>query len=190
MELFETRSGIFDVFEAANVLPHYWTGTKDEVTMTESSKVDSAYKDYLEFNAVLELGASQRRNQPNLEDVGLLKVSYKEIENIAKGAEWAGVPELCELTQKGREDYLTGFLDIMRYRTALAYHFLIKPDEFKERVERRLNEEALFHNELRTNYPEGFSDDANPKTRKARITRFSAKTGQLVGMDNKSYRSR
>jgi ATP-dependent helicase YprA (DUF1998 family) len=170
---------IFDEFANAKVLPHYSGNPELEFSLIESTKDDDAYKEYLLFNTVLELGSSQRRNQPNLEDVGLLKVTYKNFDKFARADIWAEIPEFKELTNGAREDYLTGFLDIMRYRTAIAYDYLIKSHNFQTQIVNRLAEEALFHSDLRIK-PEGFSDEANPASGRARVTRFTWKTGQLV----------
>ncbi len=178
-------SAIFDVFDSANVLPNYSGNPPDELSMVESPLDDDAYKEYLKFNTVLELGSSQRRNQPNLEDVGLLRVTYKNLSKIASADVWSDVPELVELTDGAREDYLAGFLDIMRYRTAIAYEYLLKSYDFKTQIENRLAEKALFHNEVRIAQPEGFSDEADTATRRARVTRFTSKTGQLVAWTTK-----
>jgi len=184
-ELDRTGSAIFNVFEGAHVMPNY-TGSLADESLIASPADDNAYREYLKFNAVLELGSTQRRNQPNLEDVGLLQVSYQNIGKMAQSPILATVSELAALTQDAREDYLTGFLDIMRYQTAIAYDYLIRPYDFETDVKNRLNEEALFHDDRIQ--PRGFSDEANRSTNKARVTRFTSKTGQLVAWTAKVTR--
>jgi hypothetical protein len=155
--------------------------------MMGSSKIEeNAFKDYLLFNTVIELGSSQRRNQPNLEDVGLLKISYRDLDKLASQVElWREAQEFLDLNEIQRQDFLTGFLDIMRYRTAISYEYLLDSRDFKMKIESKLDEEVLFHNELRIGQPQGYSDEADNATREAQVHRLSWKTGQLVSWTSK-----
>ncbi|MBK7386943.1 MAG: DEAD/DEAH box helicase [Methanothrix sp.] len=182
VELLDIGDMIFKLLNEKGALPKYTKSTSDQKFSVFSSKSgDTAFKEYLRFNTVLELGSSPRRNQQNLENVGLLQVTYDGLTKLAQTNDlWAEIPEFMELSESAREDYLTGFLDIMRYRTAIAYDYLLDHDGFKTKIEDRLDEDVLFHDEHRTYQPEGYSDDAVNNTRKAQVHRLSWKTGPHV----------
>jgi hypothetical protein len=187
LELLDIGNEIFKVFSREGVMPKFSRSGVDFSFIVGPSKVEeNAFKDYLLFNTVIELGSSQRRNQPNLEDVGLLKVSYRELDKLAKMIDfWKDAQEFLDLSEAQREDYLTGFLNIMRYRMAINNEYLLDSYNFKTKIESRLDEEALFHNELRIGQPQGYSDEANNATRNAQVHRLSWKTGQLVSWTSK-----
>lgn len=186
MELLMIGDEIFKVLEREGVMPKFSRSGGSSLMMGSSRVEEDAFKDYLLFNTVIELGSSQRRNQPNLEDVGLLKVSYRNLDKLAsKGELWKEAQEFLDIAEVQREDYLTGFLDIMRYRMAMAYEYLLNPRNFKTEIENKLDEDALFHNEFRIGQPQGYSDEADNTTRLAQVHRLTWKTGQLVSWTNK-----
>jgi hypothetical protein len=189
IELLETGDRIFKVLDREGVMPRFSRSGADSLMMMGSSKVEeNAFKDYLLFNTVLELGSSQRRNQPNLEDVGLLKVSYRNLDKLAGRTDlWREAEEFLSVNEVQRQDFLTGFLDIMRYRTAIDYEYLLDSRDFKIKIESKLDEDALFHNELRIGQPQGYSDEADNTTRYAQVHRLSWKTGQLVSWTSKVF---
>ncbi|OPY50649.1 MAG: ski2-like helicase [Methanosaeta sp. PtaU1.Bin060] len=182
VELLEAGDRIFKVLDREGVMPKFSRSSGDSLMMMGSSKVEeNAFKEYLLFNTIIELGSSQRRNQPNLEDVGLLKISYRNLDKLACKVDlWREAQEFLDINEIQRQDFLTGFLDIMRYETAIAYEYLLEPRDFKMKVESKLDEEVLFHNELRIGQPHGYSDEADNNTRDARVYRLSWKTGRLV----------
>ncbi|WP_316967278.1 DEAD/DEAH box helicase [Candidatus Methanocrinis natronophilus] len=182
VELLEMGDMVFKTLEKEGALPRYSKSSGDlEISMGSSKSEDEAFKEYLLFNAVLELGSSQRRNQQNLEDVGLLRVTYNGLDRLARAENvWTEVPEFIELGEAAREDYLTGFMDIMRYRTAIAYDYLLDNYGFKTKIENKFEEDALFHDEYRAYQPEGYSDDADNKTKFAQVHRLSWRTGPHV----------
>lgn len=170
---------IFDVFKDNNAMPKYSDIKED--SMAYSGGEDNAYKEYLRFNAVLELGSTRQKNQPNLEDVGLLKVQYNHLDKLAEDYElWDEHPELTDLSNTAREDYLTGFLDIMRYNTAIGYKYLMNSRDFAENIKNKLNDSVFFHDETRGNRPTGYSDTANTKSWNATVYRLTSGNGNLV----------
>jgi superfamily II DNA or RNA helicase/very-short-patch-repair endonuclease len=182
MELLEIGDEIFKVFEREGVMPKFSRFGGGPNLMMGSSRVEeNAFKDYLLFNTVIELGSSQRRNQPNLEDVGLLRISYRNMDKLACAADyWKEAQEFLDLNQIQREDFLNGFLNIMRLRMAIAYEHFLDPRSFKTKIVSKLDEESLFHNELRIGQPQGYSDEADNTTRDAQVHRLTWKTGQLI----------
>jgi len=111
VELLETGDRIFKVLDQEGVLPKFSRSGGDSLMMMGSSKVEeNAFKDYLLFNTIIELGSSQRRNQPNLEDVGLLKISYRNLDKLASKFDlWREAQEFLDLNEIQRLDFLTGF---------------------------------------------------------------------------------
>jgi len=182
MELLEIGDEVFKVFDRDGVMPKFSRfGGSSNLMMGSSRVEENAFKDYLLFNTVIELGSSQRKNQPNLEDVGLLRITYRNIDKLACAADaWKEAQEFLDLSQIQQEDYLTGFLNIMRFRMAIAYEHFLDPRDFKTKIVSKLDEEALFHNELRIGQPRGYSDEADNRTRDAQVHRLTWKTGQLV----------
>jgi ATP-dependent helicase YprA (DUF1998 family) len=187
LELQGIEDEIFKVFNNEGVMPKFaLSGGDFDLMMGASHVEEDAFKEYLFFNTIIELGSSQRRNQPNLEDVGLLKVSYKNLDKLAQKVElWQEAQEFLDLSEAQREDYLAGFLNIMRYRTAIAYEYLLDHRRFKTKIESKLNEEVLFHNEFRIGQPQGYSDEADNTRRDAQVHRLSWKTGPHVSWTSK-----
>lgn len=174
----ELKDLIYETLEKNNALPKF----AEEDRYGRRVKADvKAYKDYLLYNAFLELGSARQKNQPNLEDMGLLRVSYAAMDKIAADTElWEDKPELMALSDKEREDYLTGFLDIMRYNLAIHYDYLLDYTDLEEKVLNILNPEVLFHNENTNRKPTGYSNEANTDSFEARVLRFSSSNGNLV----------
>ncbi|MDD2340370.1 MAG: DEAD/DEAH box helicase [Methanosarcina sp.] len=179
VDLLDMGELIFDTFKKHKAMPVY-AKTKEK-SMGRSGKEDSLYREYLQLNSILELGSPRQKTQPNLEDVGLLKVTYRLINDIAANHEyWVDYPDLLKLDDETREDYLSGFLDIMRYNTAIAYEYLIQPERFKEKVVTKLNDSVFFHNELISSKPTGYSDKSSTKRWDANVLRLTSHNGNLV----------
>ena len=179
VDLLEMGELIFDSFKKHGAMPAYSNAKKK--SMGRSGKEDSAYQKYLQLNSVLELGSPRQKTQPNLEDVGLLKVSYRLLDELAEDhGLWGDYPDLLKLDDEAREDFFTGFLDIMRYNTAIAYEYLIQPDRFKEKIANYLNDSVFFHNELLSSRPTGYSDKAPTHKREAHVLRLTSHNGNLV----------
>jgi len=187
--LTEAGEAIFDAMEADSAegaLPHY---ERDAGTgrMRRSSQAEPVYRKYLLMNAILEMGSTRQKNQPNLEDVGLLKVTYTGLDAIAKDESlWQDLPQFLQISAARREDYLKGLLDIMRHNLAISTDFFTRPYEFAEKLERYLNPDVIFHNELLSTRPTGYSDDARRDTYLARTYRLTHANGSLVRWTTKA----
>ena len=178
-ELQEMGELIFDTYKMHDAMPQYATSKK--FSMGRSGKEDASYREYLQLNAVLELGSPRQKNQPNLEDVGLLKVSYRLMNEISANHEfWEDYPDLMKLDDDEREDFLTGFLDIMRYNTAIAYEYLTQSERFKEKVLSKLNDNVFFHNEILSSKPTGYSDKVAINRWDATVLRLTSHNGNLI----------
>jgi ATP-dependent helicase YprA (DUF1998 family) len=181
--LMDAGEMIFDTlqeFRSDGALPNYEINPGSG-RMRRASQADPVYRKYLLMNAILEMGSNRQKNQPNLEDVGLLHVTYTGLDAIAGDTRlWEDTPLLSSLSPGRREDYLKGFLDIMRHNLAISSDFFMQPYDFAEKIERFLNPEVIFHNNLLSTRPTGYSDDARRVTYRARVYRLTHPNGSLV----------
>jgi len=187
--LTDAGEAIFDALKNHSedgALPDYERDT-GQGRMRRRSHAESVYKKYLLMNAILEMGSTRQKNQPNLEDVGLLQVTYTGLDALAKDdALWEDLPLLSQAGPCRREDYLKGFLDIMRHNLAISTDFFMDPYDFAEKIERFLNPDIIFHNELLSAKPTGYSDDAQMDTYRARVYRLTHANGSLVRWTKKA----
>ncbi len=157
LELEEVGLTLFSTLQRDGLLPRY---RKDEGDYGRDYAADERYQRYLRFLAVQELEGTHRRLHQDLEDVGLLTIEYRGLDEFASDqAAWQRVPVLGDLDADTRYDYLLGLLDIMRKRLAVSDRAALHPLAFRTEVLNRLHEDALIHSEeLRTT---GFSDDVD-----------------------------
>ncbi|PQJ33609.1 hypothetical protein BSZ35_02445 [Salinibacter sp. 10B] len=160
---------IFDAMEEANALPPY----QQETGRFRSSRGgEEKYQQYLEFALLQDLERTSRRIHQNLEDTGLLEVTYDGLNQLAAASDiWRDVPLLQEVSEDIRYDYLRGFLDIMRKRLAIRHSDLLRFQRFKREVLAELNEE-VFIEDIDWLNPTGFSDEANTDAYRADVRRF------------------
>ncbi|NLZ29760.1 MAG: DEAD/DEAH box helicase, partial [Methanomicrobiales archaeon] len=191
LALSDAGDAIFEVLSAHSedgALPEYEKDPERGRMRRRTSRAGSVYRKYLLLNTILEMGSTRQKNQPNLEDVGLLQVTYAELDAIAGDeALWEDLPALAEVSSRMREDYLKGFLDIMRGNLAIATDYFMDPYKFAEEIERFLNPDVLFHNELLSAKPTGYSDDVRRSTYRARVYRLTHPNGSLVRWTRKAF---
>jgi len=164
---------IFDIFKNnENAMPEYFEKSE---SIIPARGVDATYKKYLLLNAMLELGSSRQKNQPNLEDVGLLEVNYEGLNILANKKDlWNDIPNVAELSTNALVEYLRGFMDIMRLNLAIGHEYIFDPENFKEKVISKLNEPAKFHDEIKSDTPTGYHDSARTdRTWDVRVRRMS-----------------
>jgi ATP-dependent helicase YprA (DUF1998 family) len=168
---------IYSSLEQADALPRY---RRDVGRFHPGLGGEQEYRKYLSFAMLLDLERTHRRLHQNLEDVGLLVVSYGGLDALAEADEvWADVPVLGRLDVDLRHDYLYGFLDIMRKRLALDHPDMLHFRDFQATVLDRLNPEALYE-EIDYLRPVGFSDEASTSSRTVRVYRFVHPSTSLV----------
>lgn len=176
---------IFDALEDAGVTPRF---RREAGRFRQGRGSEREYQKYLSFALLRDLERTHRRLHQNLEDVGLLQVSYDGLDALAAADNvWAGVPVLADLDADVRYDYLYGFLDIMRKRLAVDHPDLLHFRDFQASVLDRLNEEALFE-EIDYFTPIGFSDEADNNARTARVYRFVHPSTSIVAWTRRSLR--
>ena len=176
---------IYKTLEAAAALPSF----RQEVGRFRRGRGEEReYQRYLAFALLLDLERTHRRLHQNLEDVGLLVVTYDGLDALAQANDvWANVPVLGELDPDVRYDYLYGFLDIMRKRLALDHPDLLHFRDFQVGVLDKLNPEALFE-EIDYLRPIGFSDQAEANARTARVYRFVHPSTSIVAWTRRALR--
>lgn len=134
----------FKAMKAADRLPSY---SKDQETKYGRAAADAerAYKRYLKMAAYHEIVGRSRRMHPTMEAVGLLRVAYDGLREVAADtARWATQPELAALPAERRHTLFQTILDVMRRAGALQGDDLDEREDYLERVERVLNDEAKF----------------------------------------------
>jgi ATP-dependent helicase YprA (DUF1998 family) len=140
------------------VLPRF---RKSESLFKADHQAQDRYRQYLDFLALWELGGTHRRTHQNLEDVGLLAVGYRGLENVAAAdGYWADVPWMADLDVDVRYDLLLGLMDLMRKRHALPHPAILEPYKFEQEIIANLHEDALIHDQTFRG-PIGYSDTAD-----------------------------
>lgn len=183
--LLSTRNGqdlagiglaMFDMLQRQFMLPRY---TKDERLYGGDPQADERYQEYLIYLTLQELRGTHRRTHQNLEDVGLLRVSYSGLDQFAADQRaWIDIPALAGLEPDLRYDLLSGFLDLIRKRQAIGHNYILNPASFRTNVLNRLNENVLFHDEDYKG-PIGYSDDA-PSSKRYTSFRFTGTNTQIT----------
>lgn len=170
LELGELGVKVFRAMEQSDTLPRYAT-KKGKFAKGKAS--DSRYQRYLAYVALMEATQRGQLNQQGLEDVGLLFVGYDGLEDFAAYEEaWEGIPALRNASADVRQDYLRGFLDILRRRRAVWHPSLSEPDDFKAEVLDQLDGSALFYEGGYGGGPAAFSDEASSDSRDLTVYRF------------------
>ncbi len=176
---------IYDTMEASDTLPRF---RRETGRFRGRRNLEAEYRQYLSFAALLDLEATHRRVHQNLEDVGLLVVTYDGLDSLAEAADiWRDVPVLAEMETDRRYDFLYGFLDIMRKRLALNHPALVNFRNFQANVLEKLEPDALFE-EIGWRRPIGFSDEANTGSRNTTVYRFTHSSTALVAWTRRALR--
>ena len=169
LHLDEAGLRIFQSLEQKDALPQY---TPDVGEFRRQRAVETQYQEYLEYALLLDLEATHRRLHQNLEDVGLLVVSYDGLDRLAQSDKvWDAVEALADCSADLRYDYLHGFLDIMRKRLAIDHLALVNYRDFELTVLDKLHGDALLE-QSGPGRPIGFSDTADQGGWGALVYRF------------------
>lgn len=155
----------------AELLPPSIGRSKSKYASSSISKDLRNYQRYLGYATLFELEESGLRRQQDLLDAGLLAIDYRYLSTLASDDDaWQNVPTLGTASATLREDYLRGFLDIMRGERAIDHEWLRADGSFKTEVIDNLSEELLFAPEFSRTV--GYSDDAE-RERGVEIHTFS-----------------
>ncbi|MEZ4942141.1 MAG: DEAD/DEAH box helicase, partial [Saprospiraceae bacterium] len=93
---------------------------------------ENALKDYLMTRILLDLKRGWRVTVPNLEQCGLLKISYKYLDEDAANTEfWSDLDGVNSMAPDARLTFLENLLDFFRTAYALNYHKLSNPRQLQ-----------------------------------------------------------
>ena len=150
---------MFMVLAEEGLLPDYQQG-KENIFGSRAMEIDRKYQRYLEYLTLIELEGTHRRLHQNLEDVGLLVVSYDGLNDFAQHEpSWQGTTYFRTLNPDQRYDLLYGILEIMRQHLAIKHGAIKDFNQFRNDVIDALSEDAKIH-EREFWGPIGYSDDA------------------------------
>ena len=108
-----------------------------------AQQVWQTFEQLIEYRLYEDLRRGWRVVQPNLEDVGLLRIAYAGLEEVAqKEALFEALPALARRAPSERAEVLQAVLDYFRKRLAIATPILQKDqqDQLRKRSEQHLNE--------------------------------------------------
>jgi hypothetical protein len=179
LDIGQTGLKIFKTMEENGVIPDY---AKARGKYVKTSDADESYQRYLEYNVILELGSSTRKNQRNLEEVGLVQVVYNGLEGLSKDDDvWKSLNPLAKLTPIERYDYLSGILDIFRSKRSISHKDVLNQREFRNEIVSKLTEECQF--DIGAEAPGaimGFSDTARKGDRTKYVIRITGSKSRLM----------
>lgn len=107
----------------------------------------NALRELLEYRVYEDLRRGWRVVQPNLEQCGLLRIEYPELDRLcADETKWADIPGFRDLSDTRRKDVVTAFLDRMRRKLAINTACLQEDSQTQmlKRVQQNLNENFAF----------------------------------------------
>ena len=108
------------VFEAMNLQPGDFLQAPVPVGSPGYNQGRRAMEDLLEYKTMEDLGRDWRVTQPNLEQVGLLKIEYEGLRELAYDDNlWRGLPAIADASPTNREVVLRAFLDHLRMQLAI-----------------------------------------------------------------------
>jgi len=130
---------IDSVFDAMNIPFPEYSQSPDLLTFARS-EVNKAFKKTLGYRIYSDLRRGWRVNVPNLEQVGLLRIEYKYLDQIAKSNDfWAECHEaLAGASPEIRESIVKTLLDYMRRELVLKVDYL--EQDFQETLLRTSNQ--------------------------------------------------
>jgi len=108
-----------------------------------AKNVWQAFEELTEYRLYEDLKRGWRITQPNLEDVGLLRIKYKALDSLCNNDEkFAGLQGLEEATLDERKEILTAFLDFFRKKLAIDANILTetKLQQLRKKCLNHLNE--------------------------------------------------
>lgn len=158
MRISEVGIRLFETLEKFDIMPRF--AKEDE--FDDYGANESPFKEYLQYCALIDLRGTHRFTHQNLEDTGLLEVTYNGLMKLAaKNELWEEIPFVSEISIEERADYIEGILDIMRMRMALSHHSILNPIDFFLRVTSNLHPEARFLEKDERSKVVLYSDDSD-----------------------------
>jgi superfamily II DNA or RNA helicase len=121
------------IFKAIGV-PFKEFGNRNEEPQFASVRDDyeRCFQDYLLYRAIADLRRSWRIVLPNLEQCGLLTVTYADIERRAADAAWNSFPLVGGLKLEDRTEFIETILDFFRLEYAIHSENYLTQSKIKE----------------------------------------------------------
>ncbi len=119
-------------------------GSRLDPDSNMARKIRQTFKELTEYRLLYDLRRGWRVTQPNLEEVGLLRIEYEGLDELLQKKEkLAELPELSRVPLDKRRKVIVGVLDFMRKKLAIDALILTdtrKQGELAKRAETQLNE--------------------------------------------------
>jgi superfamily II DNA or RNA helicase len=121
------------IFRALAV-PFTEFGNRNEEPQFASVRDDyeRCFQDYLLYRAIADLRRSWRIVLPNLEQCGLLTVTYADLERRAVDAAWNSFPLIGDLKLEDRKEFIGTILDFFRLEYAIHSENYLTQSKIKE----------------------------------------------------------
>ncbi|MBF0651507.1 DEAD/DEAH box helicase [Dysgonomonas sp. GY75] len=104
-----------------------------------------ALKDYLKYRIFQDLKRGWRYTLPNLEQVGLLTIDYKNLDKLSGMDErFVDLEPLKDMPKEDRKKFLRNILDYFRTNFALEHQFFRNIANTEELMRERLNPDSLW----------------------------------------------
>ena len=114
---------------------------------------DQYFIKHIEYCLLLEISRNRNFTQQNLEDVGLLKIVYHNLDKLAsdkyRDQLWKEIPEIYNLKEALRKDYFWGLFTIIRRRTVIDHPLLNDPEVIRSN-NYNIPDESLFYKTIIT----------------------------------------
>ncbi|MFX1715551.1 DEAD/DEAH box helicase [Paraburkholderia sp. A1RO-5L] len=133
-----------------------------EVKGNTRRQVQEAMRGILGYRSYFDLRRGWRFNNPNLEQLGLIRIDYQDIDDLAAdGEEWADAPQVLQAARPAeRAAVLRTLFDFMRQGLCIATRYLDRTELEQLRTQS--------YNSLRE--PWGFTEDERPQPAKWFVT--------------------
>ncbi|MCW5886722.1 MAG: DEAD/DEAH box helicase [Anaerolineales bacterium] len=121
------------IFKALAV-PFTEFGNRNEEPQFASVREDyeRCFQDYLLYRAIADLRRSWRIVLPNLEQCGLLSVTYADLDRRAADAAWNSFPLIGDLKVEDRKEFISTILDFFRLEYAIHSENYLTLSKIKE----------------------------------------------------------
>ncbi|MCW5631808.1 MAG: DEAD/DEAH box helicase [Rubrivivax sp.] len=125
-----------------------------EVKGNTRRQVQEAMRGILGYRSYFDLRRGWRFNNPNLEQLGLVRIGYQDIDDLAADAgEWADAPQVLQAAKPAeRAEVLRRLFDFMRQGLCIATRYL----------DRTELEQLRTHSYANLREPWGFTEDERP----------------------------
>lgn len=153
---------VFEAYSKYDIMPNYSRNVGSRFGRASSTD-EEKYKRYLTFMLIQDLRGSRIKNQQNLLDVGLLKINYDGLDQLADDEKYmrTKMEFLYKYEPQLRYDYMRGILDEMVRFGALNHDDILRYSEFKREVIEQINEDARFNLGDWEGMPAGYTEERN-----------------------------